>query len=593
MLDGTGHERRTEATGPRPSGTPTAPARRRWWRAAVLVPVLIGVLAFGLRIAQSGTLTLTTDEEFWLTRADGFRSALVEGDLAKATAAGHVTELDNATMPGVTTMWAANAGRGLAHLGAELGIVDATDAPSERSTTDLRAGRGVIAATSATLIGLVVAFGWALFGRIAATVAGVLLATEPWYVGLGNVLHTDQMVGLFGAVSLLSLAWAQGLGHRSDPAAQPVDATKSRVWPLVLSGACGGLAILTKLSALALVLPGVLIVLGAAWGRAAPGGRSLRATAAVVAWWAGSALIVFVALWPALWVAPIEQIRLMVDSAGLAGEGHSQYFFGSTTADPGVGYYPIAWAFRMTPWVFVGSVAVVIVIVTQGVRWFRRRRAATATTGAASLGPLPGWLLLVGIPYALVISLAPKKLDRYVTVLFPLLALAIGLVVADVWTRLRRHPRVAAIPRRVLAIGAVAVILAVSIPPLLQAPYAIASTNPMLGGQRVAQRVILLGWGEGRAAMGEAVARREAGSCDQVTVAVNGPGSPILVPCGTPVSIWTWMADPQPGDYLITTIDLEQRAGPSLEALLPGLSTTLVDELEIGGVPYARLWQVD
>ncbi len=574
-----------------------------WRRGVVVVPVLIGALAFGLRIWQPGPVTVTGDEPFWLVRADAFRTALANGDLAQATAAHQIPQLANATMPGVTTMWAANAGRGLVDLGADLGVNAPVHGPSANAATVLRAGRGVVALWCAVLIGVTVALGRVLLGRIAGTVAGVVLATEPWFVGLGDIVHTDELLTLFSAVSILSLAWAL------EPPRRPADAPHARAqvrpaaWRLAISGACAGLAVLTKISALALVIPGVVIVvliksvpdlhLATGHRRTLPPGQ-LRSWTRMALWWTASALIAFIALWPALWVAPLAQVHDMIHSAGIARYGHNQFFLGSTTRTPGVTYYPVVWAFRMTPWVLVGALGALIVCVVQLVRWCARawRRDRSSEAHRTPTGPIPSWLVMATLPYALIISLAPTKFDRYVIPLLPFLALAIGVVVAAGARAVERRFASDGSRRTVgIAVG-IGATIAISALTLLKAPYAVSYTNPMLGGQKVARHVMLLGWGEGRAALGADVARREAGNCDRTTVARFGIGTDIAIPCGRTESLGIWLRHPRRGDYFITNIRQVQRKTVGKVFSGVGRPVALVDQVDIGGVPYARLWQV-
>src|SRR4030095_8504497 len=90
---------------------------------------------------------------------------------------------------------------------------------------------------------------------VTAVSAGALLASEPFLVAHGSILHTDELTALFGTAAILALLLALAI---PGPA---VVARRRAV--AVLGGALLGGALLTKLSALAL-LPGLALVVGGA-----------------------------------------------------------------------------------------------------------------------------------------------------------------------------------------------------------------------------------------------------------------------------------------------------------------------------------------
>ena len=86
-------------------------------------------------------------------------------------------------------------------------------------------------------------------------------------------------------------------------------------------------------------------------------------------------------------------------------------FGGAAREDPGGAYYPVVWIFRTTPWVVLGLVGLAA-----------RRRSAR-------------WrdLLLLGalaLVFGVGVTLSPKKFDRYLLPVFPLVDIiaAVGLV---------------------------------------------------------------------------------------------------------------------------------------------------------------------
>ncbi len=96
--------------------------------------------------------------------------------------------------------------------------------------------------------------------------------------------------------------------------------------------------------------------------------------------WGGVALVVYFALWPALWVDPAWTLsRVFSISGAYATEGHdSSVFFNGQiyNGDPGFWFYPINYLWRTTPVVMVGLVLLVGTFIWGGA--LTRRRTITS-----------------------------------------------------------------------------------------------------------------------------------------------------------------------------------------------------------------------
>jgi len=181
-----------------------------------------------------------------------------------------------------------------------------------------------------------------------------------------------------------------------------------------------------------------------------------------------------------------------------------------------------------------------------------------------------------------------KKIDRYAIPLFPFLALAVGTLVAGLVTLFERrfdHPST----RRWLGGTAIAATAVLALGTASQAPYAISYVDPLVGGQRAAERDILLGWGEGTSALGHVVAVRERGRCDEVRIAdteqlyASLPCGHLVVPDGDTL---------HDVDYVVLHVSLLQRNyQPALTAMVRERGT-LVARTRIGGVTYEELWHI-
>ncbi len=62
------------------------------------------------------------------------------------------------------------------------------------------------------------------------------------------------------------------------------------------------------------------------------------------------------------------------------------------------------------------------------------------------------------------------------------------------------------------------------------APWGLAYYNPALGGGDTAVDTVLVGWWEGLEQVGQVIAERERGHCDDVNI--QGPGTSLVYPCG-------------------------------------------------------------
>ena len=197
-------------------------------------------------------------------------------------------------------------------------------------------------------------------------------------------------------------------------------------------------------------------------------------------------------------------------------------------------------------------------------------------------------LLLAVVPYAIVATLTSQKYDRYILPLFPFLAIACGVFLAEAvgWFGSRVHST-----RWVLPAGvAVTALLAGST--LSQAPYAISYVDPLVGGQARARRNILLGWGEGLEVLGAEVRHREGKRCDDTRI-LGAAFYVVAFPCGRLFSV-TSIADVHNADYFVTYVSGQQRSSPFDQELLNSVrrSGDLVKNVRIDGLDYAQLWKI-
>jgi hypothetical protein len=436
---------------------------------ASLATRLVGLDAF--RVA---------DEARWMCRVIGFRHALLQGDWANTFRVGH---------PGVVTTWL-----GAAFAPAESdGVRDMCQASLDGRQLEKVGGsqaerHQLLVALNYLLlkarVGLAL-FSWVcivgiyvltrlLWGPKAAVLSLALVALDPFYLAMSRFLHLDAVLTGAMAVSVLSLLVS-------------LDRSRSQRWRLaflVLSGVVGGLSILQKSPAMFLG-PFVVLVEGLDALRGSVRGKRLLRAARDVTLWGLVVVVVYVALWPAMWVNPVGTLQgVLAQAIGYAEEGHASgsYFFGRPVDDPGWLFYPVALAFRLSPLVLVGLIA--------GVAWVARSRNDAGRRFGV------GVLLAYSVLFGVFMSLGAKKFDRYLLPVFPALDIvaAVGLlwVAEAVWQRLKglRSLR----PDLFIYLMVVVIQVALVAP---HCPYYLTYYNPLLGGIRQAAKVLLVGWGEG------------------------------------------------------------------------------------------------
>ncbi|MCC6176622.1 MAG: hypothetical protein IT305_15040 [Chloroflexi bacterium] len=444
-----------------------SPLRTPWAAVSALaMPVLLAVtfsLALATRFIGLGG-AVTEDEDQWMSRAGNFAVALHTADWHRTFQTGH---------PGVTTMWLATLVLGP---GGTAPFSDSVRASGPVTAVPgflaaLRDARAPFVVLQAVLV---VGSTWLvarLFGSGVALIAGLLLAVDPYWAAVGPIVGMDGLLSGFLTAGMLSLMAAllpspAPPAPSSRPAPPPAwTISRGRIALALVSGACWGLAVLTKTAAL-LALPLVPIVVLAAlvvrpegsevvdgltgrqrWqafgGRLSLGGwltfggrlscgnwraPELRRALLLLGIWGSAMLLAIWLLWPAAWEQPFTVLlRAYEFSAQLGGSPHGpgNFFLGQPVDDPGPAFYPVALAFRLGPGATLGLLLVL-------------------TLGAPRRLLRPVWMLLgFAVLFLVMLTLAAKKVDRYLLPVLPALDVlaAVGWWRACIWLRQRLGER--------------------------------------------------------------------------------------------------------------------------------------------------------
>ncbi len=442
--------------------------------AAVLFCLLLLPRLPGLALAVS------PDEPKWLTRSGNFYHALAHQNWAGTYQVEH---------PGVAVMYV-----GMTTFLAQYPSFG-TQAPApfdwDRGTME----QWIIDQTPLTPLQLLVGARWATIllatallllaylplRRVLTPSAGLLallfVGWSPLGLALSQRLHPDGLMSLFLFLGLVAfLAWLYA---------------GRRLPYLLLSAAATALAGLTKTPAIFLVLTAAALT-AIEWLRSDHRARSSLARGLLL--WAAVGAALFFALWPAMWVQPLQTLGQVLAGMGVHAEGHSNpnFFWGEIREDPGWLFYPVALWFRTTPASAIG-LALALGLMALPNPSFLRRRPERQTLLA---------VLLFALLFVLGISLGGKKSDRY---LLPVL-LAVDLVGAAGWfalaqlasqrlplPTLRVRPGVPA----ALLLSALPLVVLHGAPALYHAPYYFTYFNPLAGGTEAAPEMLVVGWGEG------------------------------------------------------------------------------------------------
>jgi hypothetical protein len=492
---------------------------------------------------------VTIDESRWVQRAADFWALTRQGNREDTFIIGH---------PGVTTMHTALLGMGPERARHFSFLEGRTDATRRDGYFDaLVASRRPFALIGALGVAATTLLGWRLLGAGPAILGGLLLAFEPFLIAHARVTHLDSSLTTYATIAALSgIVYFAARGS----------------WPyLLLAGLATGLAFLTKAPSLYVILF-VPLTAGLSWLTLSRRPLGLMRASVELAAWAALAAGVVWLLWPAFQVNPLGTVMKMAQFTERVGGGeHDNFFAGAVTDDPGLLFYPLALLLRLAPVTLLGAVLAAIC-------W---RQLDRSRRGLVLL------LALYCVGFTIMMTIGPKKFDRYLLPLFPMLGLLGGL---GLWLAGQRVSGLSALrmlpPRaRWLALPALAVLVQVAVL-LPVATYPLSYYNPLLGGSAVANRLLLIGWGEGLDQVGRWIGEQPR-PLGEPTVATSYHRVLQAQLSGSAVPL----EHVRMADYVVPYVNTLQR-GMEADVLTPYLSgRSPVHTVHINGIEYARVYR--
>ncbi len=451
----------------------------------ILELLALGLLLLALALPRAAALGrfVTPDEFKWIARSANFYEALSNHDFASTFMTGH---------PGVTVMWAGTLGYLYAfpeYSKLQTGQVNADEFDSFMTGKRipvtplelLRDSRFVMVVLNVIILTASYLYARRMLGTLPALTGFLLIAFDPFHIGLTRLLHLDGLMANF--ILLATLAFLAYL-HRE------------RVFDILVSGAAAALGFLTRSPAIVLVPVIGLFSLWKPWKAFRRHELTLQviwqAFWPLLVWLAAAVLTIF-AVWPAMWVHPLQtitQVFTIAEDYAVAGHDSAIYFNGQVIPDGNLGwrflyFYPLTYLWRATPIVLIGLAFAL---------WGYLTRRKPFDEPQARL-TVQGLFLLVAV-YTLLMTLGEKKFDRYLLPVYPALDLIAGLG----WFALGRLLWQKSW-RGVLRYAPIMILVVIF---MVQAggsvrtfPYYLSYYNPLLGGSRSAPRVMQIGWGEG------------------------------------------------------------------------------------------------
>ena len=325
--------------------------RQYHWFALIALLIIIW-LPRGLKLDQY----VTVDESKWVTRSGNFFEALVND---------HYQHTYQHAHPGVTIMWSGTAG----YLWRFPEY--ARNAPGQFTWTDRRfddfiranghellemlaSGRTFVVLINTIVLGLAFIMTRRLVGFLPALLGFALIAFDPFQTAHSRFMHPDSLLSVFMLLSMMAFLSYLYTGRRQRD--------------LIISALSAGLAALTKtpgiflfplIGLFSLIATGVYTVSKPEWRISHFGQfKTIRRLTLPILLWLGIALIIYFALWPALWITPLDTLTAAYDITDeYASVGHSSPVFYNgriLNGDPGTFFYPVSYLWRATPVVLLG-----------------------------------------------------------------------------------------------------------------------------------------------------------------------------------------------------------------------------------------------
>jgi hypothetical protein len=431
---------------------------------------------------------VSTDEIPWLVRSANFYYALSQRDFEGTYQIGH---------PGVTTMWVNTIafliehpeyrGFGQGQFDSFLTFERFADSQEIDTHAVLVTGRSIMVVIHTIL--LIIGFFLArrLIGFFPALFGFLLLILEPFYIGLTRLSHLDGLVGTLSLVSILAFM------------VYAFEDQKLRY--LCISAIAFSAASLTKITGL-IILPwlGIVIILMIIFHRREfPNETSrqsmiwFRKTVGHLVLFAAVFLLVYIALWPAMWTNPVGTLTAqfqyderVLPEPGLISSGQTDDdLIPFRDGNNDIFRYPENFFWRVTPIIIVGLLIWFYILIKQKDVFSKRKNRWISWS-----------LLAFAFTFTVLLTIPEKSNFRYWIPAYLSLSLLAGIGLAALLNSLiKRFPNIRG---GILGLIFILGIILFQLVGIFQSyPYYFTYYNPLLGGSKRAGKSISVGEGEG------------------------------------------------------------------------------------------------
>ncbi|MBU0534857.1 hypothetical protein KKC62_01625 [Patescibacteria group bacterium] len=349
--------------------------------------LFIGIF-LGVRLPRLGTETFNSDEVYWHDRSEDFLNALSSKNYAKTFQKYH---------PGVPIMWELTITSLITSKlqNTSVGNIFAND---EKLHMDVMLGLDIWLCVLAVCILLVLSK--ALKNWWLALLCMVVLVIEPFYLGNSRLIHHDAQISLYVILALAIIY---------------LNTKKFNFFQVVLASLLLSLAALSKTLFIgafvfSLLAGGLLTLLNQGFK------KPIYFMVTLLVFSVGF----YFALFPALWVEPIQTLNKIFIQSRKVGEddGHGQIFFGVPTKNPGPFFYPILFIIKNSLFLMIGFVIFVSSVIFKLVKWVLRK-----SSGKLKDIPFEIFAGIFYLGYFCVLQYFSKKVDRYVIPIYPFFAI--------------------------------------------------------------------------------------------------------------------------------------------------------------------------
>lgn len=433
---------------------------------SAVTSILIFLFFTLVHLPDLGHDNFNTDVWKWKSRSYNFGSAVMGNNFEQSLQTYH---------PGVVLMWLGGAGAKITNYWASsrgMSLV-ADDSVDIIFQTDFVQKLLVVLAAGLTITSVFQVIK-KIFGFKYALLSIILLTLEPFYLGLTRVFHLEGLVSTF---MLASVVWLYYYF---------LDQTKIK--RLIFSAFFAGLAILTKTSALFLILYSGLVTLIFVYR---DGKYNIKKTklgtfvknnfggffakfGKIFLAWVGVLIFVFFALWPAMWVTPSKVLQALysgIADVGVEGD-HFQFYFGKFVENPGPSFYFVVLALKSSIYLLVGFIGALII----------RKRLPE------NFRRFMDYLLIFVFFYFIQLTIPTKKLDRYILPALVVISLISSMFYVWVFEKIK-FPKV-----RLKVLCVILFFIPAIYTNVYVHPDYFSYFNPMFGGLKTGVKVIEPKW---------------------------------------------------------------------------------------------------